>query len=87
METIRNNALSLATIGIMVLASIIYLFIGVSVINGSGWDAGPRVAAVPTATPTPSPSPDPAPTPCPGDDPRDPKNPCPTPIPSPTIPY
>jgi hypothetical protein len=82
LSSIKENALSLATIGIMVIASVVYLSIGVSVILGSGWDSGPRIAYAAEATPTPSP------TPCTPDDPR---KPCPTPeptvspIPSPTL--
>ena len=73
LSSIKENALSLSTIGIMVVASVVYLSIGVSVISGSGWDAGPRIAYATEPTPTPSP------TPCTPDDPR---KPCPTPEPT-----
>ncbi len=72
---IKSNALSLTTIGVMVIASVAYLSIGLSMISGSSRSGITRVADRPTATPTPEP------TPCTGDDPRDPKKPCPTPTP------
>ena len=74
---VKTNILSLTTIGIMVIASVAYLFIGVSMILGSSRNGGTRVADRPVATPTPEP------TPCTPDDPRDPKKPCPTPTVSP----
>jgi len=73
LSSIKENALSLATIGIMIVASVVYLSIGVSVILGSGWDSGPRITHAAVPTPTPSP------TPCTPDDPR---KPCPTPEPT-----
>ena len=74
---VKTNILSLTTIGIMVIASVAYLFIGVSMISGSSRNGATRIADRPTATPTPEP------TPCTPDDPQDPKKPCPTPTVSP----
>jgi len=79
---IKNNVLSLATIGVIVAASFVYLSIGVSVILGSGWNEKPAASAGVTATPTPTVAP--TATPCSPDDPRDPKKPCPSPTPSPS---
>lgn len=71
LSKIRTNALSLATIAIMIAASVAYLFAGMAMT--SGWDDRPStVHAAGLATPTP------APTPC---TPDDPSKPCPTPSP------
>ena len=83
LSMIRSNALSLATIGVIVVASFVYLSIGVSVILGSGWETQPRIESASAVTPTPTPAP--PSTPCPGDDPHDPKKPCPSPTPVPTM--
>ncbi|MGD9564387.1 MAG: hypothetical protein AB7F88_19215 [Pyrinomonadaceae bacterium] len=74
LSRIKNNALSLATVGIVAAAAVGYTTMGVAVTSGNGWGGGPSVthAAVPTPTVTPSP------TPCTTDDPT---KPCPTPTP------
>ena len=72
LSKIRSNALSLATIGLMVVASIMYLSAGIAVTLGSGWTGGSTVTRAAAPTPTPEP------TPC---TPDDPKKTCPTPTP------
>ena len=72
LSKIKTNALSLATIAVMVVASAVYLTAGVAVTSGSSWNS-PNAAATPT----------PVPTPC---TPDDPKKPCPTPTPSNPVP-
>ena len=68
LSKVKNNALSLVTIIVMVVASIVYLTAGVAVTSGSSWNDRSAVAPTPT----------PAPTPC---TPDDPQKPCPTPSP------
>lgn len=77
LSTIKSNALSLATIALMVLASAVYLTAGFAVTSDGGFAAGPNVSHA--AAPTPPPKPSPSPTPC---TPDDPKKPCPTPTPT-----
>ncbi|MCC6329350.1 MAG: hypothetical protein IT174_12590 [Acidobacteria bacterium] len=73
LSKIKNNALSLATAGVVAIAAVAYLTMGVAVTSGNGWSGGPSVTHAAVPTPTVSP------TPCTTDDPT---KPCPTPSPS-----